>query len=251
VIEDVLGWAKDSGSASTWVLSNHDIVRPVSRFGLPDVQSDDVWANPERDRLWLLSRGTTPVADLARGTRRARALSVFLMALPGSLYLFQGEELGLPEVADLPDQARQDPLFFRSGGETVGRDGCRVPLPWSLDAPSYGFGAGGAHLPQPDWFAQYAASVQAGDPDSTLTLYRTALAARHRLQGPEDLDWVDSPTGVLHIVRPGGWHALINFSAAAVGCDWIEPERVIVATQPVRRHVLPAEATVWLNQAES
>lgn len=250
VIDQVLGWVRQSGSAPTWVLSNHDIVRHATRFGLPPAESDDVWANPDRDRRWLLSGGREPVEDTVAGLRRARALSVFLMALPGSLYLYQGEELGLREVADIPDEAREDPIFFRCAGSNVGRDGCRVPIPWTVDGPSFGFGAGRAHLPQPDWFAQYAVALQDADPDSTLNLYRAALRSRHRLRNGHDnpsdeLTWVDAPPGVLHIRRSGGWNAVINFNADAVAYQGFDATDVILTTRPLGEQVLPGETTVW------
>ena len=120
---------------------------------------------------------------------------MILLALPGSTYIYQGDELGLHEVADLPLRGSGGPDGDRSTTEK-GRDGCRVPLPWSLDGPSYGFGAQGGHLPQPDWFAAYAVSVQEADPDSTLNLYRRALALRGQLFAGTDLSWVESePSG--------------------------------------------------------
>ena len=250
VIEQVTGWTSESGSSSTWVLSNHDIVRPASRFGLPDLDSDEVWANPARDGRWLRSRGTDPVEDIERGLRRARALSVFLMALPGCLYLYQGEELGLREVVDIPDESRQDPIFLRSGGAEIGRDGCRVPLPWTPDGPSYGFGPGHAHLPQPSWFAQYAVEVEQVDPFSTLSLYRRALALRRQLQTCEKLSWADSPDQVLHIIRPNGWQAMINFAPEPVA--WSDlghatPPPILISTQPIGNCGLPAETTIWFT----
>jgi alpha-glucosidase len=250
-VEQVMDWTSESGSACTWVLSNHDNVRHATRFGLPDVDSTDVWANFDRDRRWLLSGGTDPVEDVDRGLRRARALTAFLMALPGSLYLYQGEELGLREVADIPADKRQDPIFFRSPGFNTGRDGCRVPLPWSVDGPSYGFGSGEAHLPQPAWFAHYAVELEESDPDSTLNLYRTALKLRRELQSDEALTWVDAPAEVLHIQRPGGWQAITNFAPESVPWSDLgyetQPE-VLLATGPLNPDSLPAETTIWLKR---
>jgi len=250
VITQVLGWTKDSGSSSTWVLSNHDIVRHASRFGLPESESEDVWANPRRDGEWLKTGGTDPVENKEQGLRRARALSVFLMALPGCMYLYQGEELGLREVVDIPAADRQDPIFLRSDGQEIGRDGCRVPLPWTPDGSSFGFGTAGAHLPQPDWFSQYAVAEEELDTDSTLNLYRQALAMRRRWQTDEDLAWVDAPDLVLHVVRPNGWHAIINFAAepvlwADLGYEIVPQVRL--ATQPVVGSVIPGETTVWFK----
>ena len=250
-VDQVLGWAKDSGSSSTWVLSNHDNVRHATRFGLPDVDSEDVWAGFDRDRQWLLTGGTVPSEDIPRGLRRALALTTFLLGLPGSMYLYQGEELGLREVADIPAEDRQDPIFFRSPGYNVGRDGCRVPLPWTPDGPSFGFGSGGAHLPQPAWFAQYAASVEEADPSSPLNLYRKALRLRHELQGAEEFSWIDAPDQVLWFERPGGWQVVTNFGSSPVpwndlGFESI-PDSMVLATQPLDPSGLPGETTVWLK----
>ena len=126
-----LNEATKTGSSSTWVLSNHDVVRHTSRYGLPtDVDLDE----------WLMSDGALPLADEITGLRRARAATMLMLALPGSSYLYQGEELGLHEVADLPAQALQDPIWQRTLNTKKGRDGCRVPLPWTDEGHSYGFG---------------------------------------------------------------------------------------------------------------
>ena len=246
VVDEVLGWAGESGSSPTWVLSNHDVVRHASRYGLADPDSDDVLAVEDRDRVWKLSGGTDPVEDVERGLRRARAMTMFLLALPGCTYLYQGEELGLREVVDLPDDVRQDPTFNLFAGYDVGRDGCRVPLPWTRSGPSLGFGTGGAHLPQPGWFASLAVEAQDGDPGSTLTLYRAALRLRRELQGPEELTWVDAPAGVLHFVRPGGWRCVMNFTDAPVP---LPDGEVLLASGPLPKGELPGETTVWLREA--
>ena len=126
-----------------------------------------------------------------------------MLALPGSAYLYQGEELGLPEAVDLPDEARQDPTWFRTAGERYGRDGCRVPLPWAATAPAYGFSPTGASwLPQPAAWAALARDAQVGDPGSTLTLYRTLLAraALHELgSGHARVARRATPAGVARI----------------------------------------------------
>ncbi len=144
------------------------------------------------NRAWLLSGGAEPALDADAGLRRARAATLLMLALPGSAYLYQGEELGLGEVAAIPAEARQDPTFFRSPGVDVGRDGCRVPIPWTEGGDSFGFGTADAHLPQPEWFGSLSVEAQSEDPSSTLNLYREALALRHRLQSDESLTWVDS-----------------------------------------------------------
>ena len=158
----------NDGGGLTCVLSSHDVPRHASRLALPvhaDVDS------------WLSSRGTQPGIDPDTGPRRARAATLLMLALPGSAYLYQGEELGLPEVVDLPDEALVDPVFYRSGGALRGRDGCRVPLPWTSDGPSFGFGPSAGWLPQPAWFALHSAETQDSDPHSTLNLYRKHCAS--------------------------------------------------------------------------
>ena len=134
IVSDVLDGHHDSGSSSTWVLSNHDVVRHASRYGLP--QGDRAAIS----EAWLGTDGPDPALDREAGLRRARAATLFMLALPGSAYLYQGEELGLHEVADLPAEALQDPTWERSGHTVKGRDGCRVPIPWTTDGPSFGFG---------------------------------------------------------------------------------------------------------------
>jgi alpha-glucosidase len=168
-----------------------------------------------------------------------------MLALPGSAYLYQGEELGLHEVGELPPDALQDPVFRRSGGLHKGRDGCRVPLPWTTGGPSYGFGAGKAHLPQPTWFGAVSVEAQESDPGSTLRLYRSALAARRQMQAAETLDWIEggSPT-VLHFARPGGWQCVTNFGTTAVP---LPPGAVLLASGPLEDDLLPANTTAWLR----
>jgi alpha-glucosidase len=177
------------GGVPAWTLNNHDVHRSVSRYGLTEAEpmdTDDAHARLTR------ARGTV---DVELGIRRARAAALVLLALPGASYLYQGEELGLPEVLDLPDDARRDPIWFRSKGHEHGRDGSRVPLPWAADAPSFGFsppGGSAPWLPQPDWFANFAVSTQDGVPGSTLTLYRAALQARGNLFGDSGFRWLDT-----------------------------------------------------------
>ena len=239
IIADNLRQASESGASSTWVFSNHDVVRHASRYGLPagTVQQE-----------WLLSDGLDPLPDVQLGLRRARAVTLLALALPGSAYLFQGEELGLPEAAALPAAAMQDPAFFRSLGKEKGRDGCRVPLPWEAAGSSFGFGPGGAHLPQPSWFGDYSVQVQDTDPASTLNFYRAALAVRRELQSAEHLDWSvadaeGAGTGsVISFERPGGWISVTNFGASAVP---LPAGRVLLASGPIGDD-LPADTTVWL-----
>jgi alpha-glucosidase len=174
---------------------------------------------------------------------------VLLLALPGSTYLYQGEELGLPEVADLPADVLQDPTWVRSLGVQKGRDGCRVPLPWTATGPSFGFGAGPAHLPQPAWFAEHAVDVEEADPTSTLATYRRALALRRELQGPETLEWLEHPgDDVVRFARPGGWTSTTNFGPDPVA---LPSGRLVLSSgghtagELSGLTELPGETTVW------
>ncbi|RCG26384.1 DUF3459 domain-containing protein [Streptomyces diacarni] len=213
------------GAPATWVLSNHDVVRHRTRLG--------------------------------GGHARARAASLLMLALPGSAYVYQGEELGLPEVRELPDAARQDPSFFRANGQDGLRDGCRVPLPWDEEenaaaGSSYGFGSGGSWLPQPAGWGALSVAAQTGDPDSTLELYRTAL--RLRRERPElgdghPLEWLPAPEGVLAF-RRGAFVCAANTTPDPVRLDLPTGELLLAsggldtgAAPGVT--VLPGDTTAW------
>jgi alpha-glucosidase len=241
VITANLERAARSDGSSTWVLANHDVVRHPTRYGLPRTPGE-----LQDGRSWVNSHGTVPALDRDLGLRRARAATLLVLALPGSAYLYQGEELGLHEVGDLPDEALQDPAFLRSEGVERGRDGCRVPLPWTDDGPSFGFGAGPAHLPQPAWFAASSVSVEEATPSSTLHLYRRALQLRRSLlPADESLSW-EAPGSerVLQFVRPGGWHSVTNFGEAAVA---LPAGEVVLASGDLGGGSLPPDTTAWLR----
>ncbi|MET8486475.1 glycoside hydrolase family 13 protein [Streptomyces tendae] len=237
VITGSLADARAAGASATWVLSNHDVVRHATRLVLPPDTDTDAW---------LLSGGHAPAVDPAAGLRRARAATLLMLALPGSAYLYQGEELGLPEVADLPTEVLQDPIWEQTGHVRKGRDGCRVPLPWTTEGPSYGFGAGGAWLPQPPSFAAYAVQAQDGVAGSTLELYRTALRLRRKLLDGESLTWSDDvPAGVLRFDRSDGWRCVTNLSAAAVD---LPAGEVLLSSAPLEDGGrLGPDTTVWLG----
>jgi alpha-glucosidase len=236
IIDENMTHAQAAGTSSTWVFSNHDVVRHATRYALP--AGTDL-------KAWLLSDGTNPPADIARGLRRARAATLLALALPGSTYLYQGEELGLPEVADLPPEVLQDPTWVHSGGTEKGRDGCRVPLPWTSSGPSFGFGPGPAHLPQPSVFAELSVERQRADETSTLALYRRALAERRRLQTAETLEWAtDAPDDVVRFSRPNGWTCITNFGETPVP---LPAGRIVVSSEPLGKGVLPAETTAWIE----
>ena len=232
VIDDTLSQYLPAGVPPTWVLGSHDDVRLVSRLGKATTWSQH------------FSDAADEIPDLDLGTRRAKAAALLMLALPGGAYIYQGDELGLPNVDDLPDEVLQDPFFRRSGGETRGRDGCRVPLPWTVGGPSYGFGTGSAHLPQPAWFGAVSVEAQETDPASTLNLYRAALALRRRLLGAETLEWVaNRDPGVLHFRRPGGWQCITNFGREPVP---MPAGTLAIASRPVHGRELPGDTTAWL-----
>ncbi|GAB7039745.1 glycoside hydrolase family 13 protein [Catenuloplanes niger JCM 9533] len=225
------------GAPTTWVLSNHDVLRHASRLGLPI-------GTPRPDGIGI----GDPQPDPVLGLRRARAATLLMLSLPGGAYLYQGEELGLPEHMTMPDEARQDPTWERSGHERRGRDGCRVPIPWEADAPSYGFGPTDASwLPQPELWAEYALDRQRGVPGSTYELYREALRRRRELGlGSGELTWdADVSDPVLSFVN-GGVRVLTNFGPD----DAVLPDgaEVILTSHPLETPGrVPSDVTVWLR----
>jgi alpha-glucosidase len=227
------------GAPSTWVLSNHDVTRPVTRYGRRD--SSFSFAGKRFD---------TPT-DLQLGHRRARAAALLTAALPGSLYVYQGDELGLPEAEAIPRDLLQDPMHFRSDGVDPGRDGCRVPLPWSGTHPPYGFTPEGAAslpwLPQPEDWAKYTVEAQAGDSSSMLSLYRTALSIRrsHPALGDGTLAWIDTEPGVLAFSRGLGFVSVTNLSGAAVKLP--QYTRLLLSSTPLSGGLLPPDSTAWLR----
>ncbi|MFC5287848.1 glycoside hydrolase family 13 protein [Actinokineospora guangxiensis] len=219
------------GAPATWVLSNHDVTRHVTRYGRDNTS------------FGFEDRQHGAPSDRGLGVRRARAAAMLAMALPGGLYVYQGEELGLPDVEDLPDEVRQDPVFARTGGADIGRDGCRVPLPWSGDAPPYGFNDTGAApwLPQPGDWGPLTAAAQDGDPASMLEFYRAALRLRRDLLGDGALTWVDQPPGVLAFTREN-LVCVVNLSAESVA---LPDGEVLMASGPLDG-ALPPDTTVWV-----
>ncbi|GAA0489333.1 glycoside hydrolase family 13 protein [Microbacterium aurantiacum] len=229
------------GAPSTWVLSNHDVVRHASRLALSA-------ENPQGHGIGPDSPGQ-PIPEV--GLARARAATTVMLALPGSAYLYQGEELGLPEVIDIPGDARQDPTWFRTNGERYGRDGCRVPIPWTSDGAAYGFSPSGeSWLPQPAEWATLARDVQTTDADSTLSLYRTLIAQRAAYGlGANDLEWIDVPDGAdeadVLAFRTGELTVVANTGSTAVP---LPTGRVLVASGPLGDGTLPGDTAVWLAQ---
>ena len=234
VIATSLATTAAVGAPTTWVLSNHDVVRHATRL-----------AGPAGAPLHQGIGAADPHPDLALGLRRARAATALMLALPGSAYLYQGEELGLPEDVWLPDEVRQDPTWLRSGHTIRGRDGCRVPLPWVADAPSYGFGPGpSSWLPQPDIWARYALDRQRGVAGSTYELYRRALALRREYGlGTTGLIWLDLGPDVVAF-RAGTVLVLANLGTAGVPVP--DGVAVVLASGPLADDgTVPTDTTVW------
>lgn len=246
-IDDTIANHARIGAPPTWVLSNHDVVRHATRLA-PGFDNDT--------RL-------TCVVDAERGLRRARAATVFTLTLPGSMYLYQGEELGLPEVTDLDPSQRQDPAWHRSGGTDGTRDGCRVPIPWSGDAPTYGFNAAGASwLPQPADWADLTVAAEDGDDESTLTMYREALRIRRAQPalGEGPLTWLTQDGELLALVRGTGSDAIISVlnmsdTSVTLPAQWgIEvllgsnPDVAVLHGDEGDMLAIGGETAVWLTQ---
>jgi alpha-glucosidase len=230
IIDRALVNAKKNGSSTTWCLNNHDQMRPATKFGLL----------PTVDRIrWRNSDGATSPLDEKLGIKSAVAASMLIMALPGCTYIYQGEELGLLEVIDIPESEIQDPQYLRNLKVDKGRDGCRVPLPWTKAGTSFGFGTAGAHLPQPKNFGEYSIEAESADSNSPLSIFRRALELRKTLIAPEELTWHETGDGsVLHFSRPNGLHCITNFGRNYYNFDGIG--EVIHSSGPL------AEAGVYL-----
>ena len=239
-IDTTLEAHRPVGAPTTWVLSNHDITRPVTRYG----REDSGFGMAQK-------RFGTPT-DLALGSRRARAAALLTAALPGVLYIYQGDELGLPEVEDIPDDARRDPMYLSGGGVDPGRDGCRVPLPWDADAPNRGFSPTPVPtwLPQPEWWGDYAAATQAADPDSMLSLYQAAIALRrsHPALSGTEFGWIDGyDADVLAFRRGNGAQltCLVNLGRDAVV---LPPDaHILLSSAPLLDGRLEPDNAVWLE----
>ena len=238
-IDSTLAAHAPVGAPATWVLSNHDVTRPVTRYG----QEDSSFA-------FATKRHGTPT-DLELGRKRARAAALLCAALPGSLYIYQGEELGLDEVQDLPAHQLQDPMYLRSGGADPGRDGCRVPLPWSGTRPPFGFSPAGATaepwLRQPGRWTELTVEAEQEDPRSMLSLYRSMLVIRREntdlVEG--NLRWLASADDVLSFARGERFVCVTNFSSHPIelpsGCS------LLLASADLTEGRLPSDASAWLR----
>lgn len=225
VVEESLEANARVGATTTWVLGNHDVQRPVTRYG-----------------------------DGESGLRRARAAALFSFALPGSVYVYQGEELGLPEVLDLPEEVLQDPIWERSGHTDRGRDGCRVPMPWEGQQPPFGFSTADSWLPVPEHWRDRTVRAQRDSADSVLSTYRRALAVRreHEALGSGGYRWLDAPDDVLMFRREPGLVCATNFGPNPVRLDLAgallcHSERGELEEGTRFDGVLAGETTVWVR----
>ena len=232
------------GSRAPWVIGNHDVPRPVSRY-----QLDEGFTLQTIKRLMTLGHARAEV-----GVRRARAAALLLLALPGSAYIYQGEELGLPEVLDIPAGARQDPRFHNTGGRSPGRDGCRVPLPWSRGGSDFGFSEvddpAAPWLPQPPDWGTCSVEAQAGDPSSFWNLYRAALRLRrdHPALGAGTLRWLEGGgTDLLSFAREPGFVFAANLGATDAPLP--AHRDILLASEAISGNILPPDTAVWLSSA--
>jgi len=238
-IDSTLSAHAPVAAPSTWVLSNHDVTRPVTRYG----RQDSSFAFTKK-------RAGTPT-DRELGERRARAAALLSAALPGSLYIYQGDELGLPEVEDIPADRLEDPMHFRSGGLDPGRDGCRVPLPWRGVTAPFGFSPSAAvadpWLPQPEDWAALTVEAQQSNPSSMLWLYREALRIRRREEslGDGPLEWQHSDDDVLVFARGHSFLNVTNLSGSSIPLP--EHTSILLSSSPLSSGLLPPDSTAWLR----
>jgi alpha-glucosidase len=232
------------GAPPSWVFNNHDVVRSIDRLDLGLTNNGE---------STFTRQGDPAKFNIARGTLRAKSATLMTLALPGGTYLYQGEELGLPEVRDLPEDRLTDPRWKMSGYKDRGRDGCRVPLPWKTE-PTGGFGFSTndlleldqAWLPMSPWMGNFSAESQAGVAGSTLTMYRQALALRKLEEGLGDgpMTWIEAGKDVVAFSRPGNFACYINFGEAI---ELPTGARVLISSGPLDGNSIPTDTAVWLR----
>ena len=232
------------GAPTSWVFNNHDVVRSVDRLDLGLTNHGDTTFSRQGDPAKL---------NIARGTLRARSATLMALALPGGTYLYQGEELAVPEVRDIPENRLTDPRWKMSGYKDRGRDGCRVPIPWKSSPHGvFGFSANeklnpeDAWLPASSWWGQYSAESQESDPNSTLNIYRKALAVRKLEPGLGDgpMEWIEAGKDVVAFTRPGNFACYINFGA---DIELPANSEVLVSSGPLKGNLLPTDTAVWIR----
>jgi alpha-glucosidase len=209
-IDGTLSALAKVGAPATWVFENHDVTRLPTRYGGGEL-----------------------------GRRRARAAVLLLFGLPGPSFTYQGQELGLEEV-DLPDELRQDPIFFRTKGARVGRDGCRVPLPWTAEPPTFGFTDGRPWLPLPPHWGEVSVAAQTGEPRSMLELFRSAIRLRPR---SEPFGWRESSDGTMIFAR-GDLTCVVNFAAPELE---LPDGELLLASEPDVTTTLPPNTAAWVK----
>jgi len=243
-IDNSIDALAEVGAPTSWVFNNHDVVRSVDRLDLGLTNHGDTTLSRQGDPKKL---------NIARGTLRARSATLMTLALPGGTYLYQGEELAVPEVRDIPEDRLTDPRWKMSGFQDRGRDGCRVPIPWSSDPKgAFGFSTNDslkpeeAWLPQSSWWGMYSVDSQDGVEGSTLSMYREALALRKQEPGLGDgpMEWIEAGKDVVAFERPGDFACYINFGAAI---QLPSNSQILVASGPVTGHTLPTDTAVWLR----
>jgi len=237
VVDESLREFEAVGAPSTWVLSNHDVIRHATRLSYDVIPKQGDGIGPDYQQ-----------PDTAKGLRRARAASAFMLGLPGGAYIYQGEELGLPEHTTLEGKYREDPTYFRTKGERVGRDGCRVPIPWESDKPAFGFSATGkSWLPQPQSFGDYARDLQVGVKGSTLELYKALLKNRKKFElGHGDFSWSSEHSGETSLgYVNSGILVLANFEGDSIA---IPSGEVLLSTQDdLSSGLLAHDQVVWIK----
>jgi alpha-glucosidase len=225
------------GAPSTWVLNNHDVIRHASRFG------GDYGRATASDGIGSGQAQPDPVL----GLQIAQGATLFMLGLPGASYLYQGEELGLPEHTTLENKYRQDPTFARTNGARVGRDGCRIPLPWELEGDSSGFSESGkSWLPQPSSYKELARSIQVKNPESTLSFYKTALGLRKQLGlGEGSFGWLAGHQGQETLgYENSGVKVLYNFGVQPVDLSSFE---ILLSSQPLSGKQLATNQCAWIK----
>jgi len=245
-IDNSMAALVEVGAPPSWVFNNHDVVRSIDRLDLGLTNNGE---------STFTRQGDPAKFNIARGTLRAKSATLMTLALPGGTYLYQGEELGLPEVRDIPEDRLTDPRWKMSGFKDRGRDGCRVPLPWKTDhAGGFGFSTNEmleldqAWLPQSPWMGNFSAESQAGVAGSTLTMYRQALALRKLEEGLGDgpMTWIEAGKDVVAFSRPGNFACYINFGAAI---EIPAGAKVLISSGPLEGNLLPTDTAVWLRLA--
>jgi alpha-glucosidase len=243
-IDNSIAALAEVGAPASWVFNNHDVVRSVDRLDLGLTNGGE---------STFVRQGDPAKLNIARGTLRARSATLMTLALPGGTYLYQGEEIGLPEVRDLPEDRLTDPRWKMSGFKDRGRDGCRVPLPWTSDQKGgFGFSTNDAlkldqtWLPQSAWMGKYAVDTQEGVEGSTLSMYRQALAIRKAEPGLGDgpMEWIEAGTDVVAFERLGNFACYINFGAPI---ELPSKSHILVASGPVIGHTVPTDTAVWVR----